>query len=485
MKTKMIMVLILCMALMLSACGGKSEPVEKPAFPQATAPATEAPAVEAPVETAPAPAEESFLEEGKVLLDNEYITITLEGEVEESYYVGYELVLENKCDQYVLVTTDSTSIDGFMVYMNMQNSSVSPGKKAKAELVVYTSDESSMVKSIDDLKNIEGVFNLSFNSDGGGVYTGTNDAYPFSIDGRQGESSDGPQASGQVLVDSDMVRITLMGTFDDDYAIGYNMLIENKSDKYVLVMADNTSVDGFMVYLNMQNSSVAPGKSAVAELTAYTSSGDISSLDEFVNVEGVFTISTNTDGGGVYTSTNISYPFGFADANTVSSQQPVASDDIEAPATEPVEVGPAYTEIVLGETISTDDFDFTVNFVELTYELKPQNTSSVYTSYPAEDGKVYIHIDAHYLNKSKKDVCIRDLPAPSADYNDGYCYTGFVVVDDGDNDFDWVSSYVAAEPLVTCHYHGLIECPVIVDETGDPLFITLEIGGITYRYDIR
>lgn len=485
MKTKMIMVLVLCMALLLSACGGKSEPAEKPGFPQPTVPVAEAPAVEAPVETAAAPAETPFLEAGKVLLDNEYITITLEGEVEESYYVGYELVLENKCDQYILVTTDSTSINGFMVYMNMQNSSVNPGKKARAELVVYTSDESSMVKSIDDLQNIEGVFNLSFNSDGGLSYTGTNDAYPFSIDGRQGGSANGPQASGQVLADGDMVRITLMGTFDEDYAIGYKLLIENKSDKYVLVTVDNTSVDGFMVYLNMQNASVSPGKSSVAELTAYTSGGDISSLDEFVNVEGTFSISTNTDGGGVYTSTNISYPFAFVDANTVSTEQPIESDSPAAPETEPVEVAPAYAEIIPGQTISTDDFDFTLNFVELTYELKPQNTNSVYTSYPVEDGKVYIHIDAHYLNKSKKDVCIRDLPVPSADYNDGYCYTGFVVIDDGDNSFDWVSSYVAAEPLVTCHYHGLIECPVIVDETGDPLFITLEIGGTTYRYDIR
>ena len=488
MKTKMITVLILCVTLLLSACGGKSEPAENPGFPQPTAPVAEAPAIEAPATEAPAveaPAETPFLEAGKVLLDNEYITITLEGEVVEPYYVGYELVLENKCDQYILVTTDSTSIDGFMVYMNMQNSSVNPGKKARAELVVYTSDDSSTVKSIDDLKNIEGVFNLSFNSDGGSTYTGTKDTYPFSIDGRQGSGSNGPQASGQVLVDSDKVRITLMGTFDDDYAIGYKMLIENKTDEYILVMADNTSVDGFMVYLNMQNATVSPGKSSVAELTAYTSGGDISNLDEFVNVEGTFSISTNTDGGGVYTSTNISYPFAFADTNSVSSQQPVASDDAEAPATEPVEAGPAYTEIVLGETISTDNFDFTVNFVELTYELKPQNTSSVYTSYPAEDGKVYIHIDAHYLNKSKQDVCIRDLPVPYADYNDGYCYTGFPVIDDGDNSFDWVSSYVAAEPLVTCHYHGLIECPVIVDQTGDPLFITLEIGGTTYRYDIR
>lgn len=490
MKTKILLVLVLCMALLMTACGGAPEAVETPAPSQSTTPAT-APAVEdeteAPVETTPEPTMAPFMEEGKVLLDNEFITITLDGEVEESYYVGYKLILENKCDQYILVSTDNTSVDGYMMYLNLQNSTVNPGKKAKAEMVVYTSDENTMVKSIADLKNIEGVFSLSFNSDGGNSYTGTNDVYPFSIDGRQGEGIAAPAVSGQVLVDSDMLRITLGETFDDDYAFGYKLLLENKSDEYLLVSADNTSVDGFMVYLNMQNATVAPGKNSVAELTAYTSNGDIESLDEFVNVEGIFSISSNTDGGNSYRGTNITYPFAFVDASTVQNQQPTAS----APATESeseseAEKAPVSSNmIVLGETISCDAFDFTINNVELTYELKPRNTSRVYTSYAAEDGKVYIHIDGEYLNKSKKDICIRDLPMPSADYNDGYCYDGFVVVDDGDNDFDWVSSYVVAEPLTTCHYHGLIECPVIVDETGDPLFVTLNINGTTYRYDIR
>lgn len=488
MKKKSILVLILCLVMLLTACGKQT------AAPQPTAAnvqnippvaVTQAPVPAA--ETEPASTATPFQEAGKVLLDNSYITITLESEVEESYYVGYKLILENKCDQYILVSTNNTSIDGYMLFMNMQNSTVTPGKKARAELVVYTSDADSVIKSLDDLKNIEGVFTLSFNSDGGNSYTGSNDVYPFSINGRQGGSSAAQQLAGQVLVDSNMVRITLTEPFDDDYAIGYKMVIENKSDEYVLVSVNNTSVDGFMVFLSMQNATVAPGKTSVAELTAYTSNGDISSLDEFVNVEGVFTLSTNSDGGSTYRGTNTTYPFSFVDANSAEQVAPMEHAPVENPPeaeTEPVQADD-YTSIILGETISTDSFDFTVNNVELTYELKPRNTSSVYVSYPAEEGKVYIHIDGEYLNKSKRDICIRDLPVPHADYNGGYCYEGFVVVDDGDNRFDWVSSYVVAEPLTTCHYHGLIECPVIVDETGDPLFITIDINGTTYRYDIR
>lgn len=141
--------------------------------------------------------------------------------------------------------------------------------------------------------------------------------------------------------------------------------------------------------------------------------------------------------------------------------------------------------IACGDIIDTDDFSFTLNNVELTYELKPRNTSSVYTSYTPEDGKVYIHVDGEYYNKSKKDICIRDLFAPSADYDNGYTYDGFVVTDKDDNSFTWVSSYVVCTPLETCHYHGLIECPKVVDGSDASLVIYLTIGGTTYQYTIR
>ena len=141
--------------------------------------------------------------------------------------------------------------------------------------------------------------------------------------------------------------------------------------------------------------------------------------------------------------------------------------------------------IVLGDVIDTDDFTFTLNNVELTYELKPQNTSSVYTSYSADSGKVYIHVDGQYYNKAKRDICIRDLFVPTADYDNGYTYKGFAVTDKDDNSFTWVSSYVVCTPLETCHYHGLIECPKVVDETEAPLVVYLEIGGDTYQYTVR
>ena len=142
--------------------------------------------------------------------------------------------------------------------------------------------------------------------------------------------------------------------------------------------------------------------------------------------------------------------------------------------------------IRIGETITTKDYTFTLNNVELTYELKPVNTCDWYTSYPAESGKIYIHVDGTYYNTSKRDVCIRDLFVPKANYNDGYRYEGFAVIDDGDTGFDYVGSYIACTPLESCHYHGLIECPEAIESSNAPLYVTFTLAdGVTYKYNIR
>lgn len=141
--------------------------------------------------------------------------------------------------------------------------------------------------------------------------------------------------------------------------------------------------------------------------------------------------------------------------------------------------------ISIGETIYTKDYEFTLRNVELTYEVLPPNTSSVYTSYAAESGKVYVHIEADVKNTMQRDIRIDELFESSALYDGKYPYEGFTVVNDGDNRFDWVGNYVAATPLETCTAHGLIECPVEVDTSGKSVVVTLELGDTTYEYILR
>ena len=139
----------------------------------------------------------------------------------------------------------------------------------------------------------------------------------------------------------------------------------------------------------------------------------------------------------------------------------------------------------VGDTIKTADYEYTINNVELTYELLPENTSSVYSSYPAPQGKVYLHVDGYLKNLMKRDIRIDETFSPVGIYGDGYVYDGFVVVND-DNRFDWVSSYSAAAPLETSHVHSLIEMPNEVETSDETLIVTLRASdGNTYQINYR
>lgn len=146
---------------------------------------------------------------------------------------------------------------------------------------------------------------------------------------------------------------------------------------------------------------------------------------------------------------------------------------------------PAAQPIAIGDLITTNDYEFTLKKVELSYEVLPPNTSSVYTSYPAESGKVSVHVEADVKNTMQRDLRIDELFTASVLYDGQYPYDGFTIVNDGDNSFDWVGSYTAATPLETCIAHAIVECPAEVDTSGKSILVTLDLGGAQYEYALR
>ena len=325
---KKIALLLACAALALTACGS-SEPTATTAADvseaesEETAEAETTAAESSEAESESSEAAKEFAEKGKELLNNDLVTVTLGEPIDESYYIGYSATIENKSsDQYVLVSIDNGSVDGLMTYISLQGGSVAPGKKSNAELRIYTEDLD--IKTSDELKNVEGAFSISTNTDGGNSYSGSNERYPFSIAGdsgtteesestAEGAAEESAQTSAddtKILLDNDLAKITLGDPVEDSYYVGYAITIENKSDsKYILVSVDNGSVDGFMTYISVQGSTVAPGKKSKSELQIYTEDLDIKTADELKNVEGAFSISTNTDGGNSYNGSNERYPF--------------------------------------------------------------------------------------------------------------------------------------------------------------------------------
>lgn len=141
--------------------------------------------------------------------------------------------------------------------------------------------------------------------------------------------------------------------------------------------------------------------------------------------------------------------------------------------------------IAIGDMITTSDYEFTLTNVELTYEVLPPNTSGVYSSYSAESGKVYVHVEADVKNTMQRDIRIDELFQTSVLYDGKYPYSGFTVVNSGDNSFNWASNYVAATPLETCKAHGIVECPAEVDTSGKSVVVTLELGDTEYQYTLR
>lgn len=139
------------------------------------------------------------------------------------------------------------------------------------------------------------------------------------------------------------------------------------------------------------------------------------------------------------------------------------------------------TSIAVGETITTGNMELTINKVELTYDVLPDDTSGFYTHYEADAGNVYIHIDADIKNMGKQNLPCDELVKTTADYNGGYTYLGQAVPEDSSTGFTY-ANITSIKPLETLGVHFLFKCPQEVEETTNPLFITIEPLGTKDSY---
>lgn len=137
-----------------------------------------------------------------------------------------------------------------------------------------------------------------------------------------------------------------------------------------------------------------------------------------------------------------------------------------------------------GDKIITDNKEITINNVELTYDVLPDDTSGAYSHYEAEAGKVYISIDADIYNSAKQNLPCDDIGSVVADYNDGYTYSGFVIVDDASTGFTY-ANITSITPLETKGIKWLVECPQEVEETDNSLILQFTIDNEKYEYVVR
>lgn len=142
-------------------------------------------------------------------------------------------------------------------------------------------------------------------------------------------------------------------------------------------------------------------------------------------------------------------------------------------------------KVSIGKTIKTEDYDFTLRKVELSYDVNPDNPPSYYTHYPAENGQVYIHVDADIKNTQKQDLECDEIYGVKADYDDGYTYDGFAVAEDTDGDFTY-ANITQVNPLQTLGVHTLVDCPEEVETSDKSLKIIITMSDDSqYEYVIR
>ena len=174
--------------------------------------------------------------------------------------------------------------------------------------------------------------------------------------------------------------------------------------------------------------------------------------------------------------------FGIIGAATRGGNEDPQTDNSNNVATEKETI----PEISLDETITTDDFEFTLNKVKLSYSVKPENTSSAfYSYYEADEGQVYIYVNASVKNLKQRDVSCDEVYDVIANYNNGYTYEGFNIVTDTDGDFSY-ASITDITPLQTLGIHCLIDCPEEVETSDNPLTLTIKFrNGEEYLYRVR
>ncbi len=141
-------------------------------------------------------------------------------------------------------------------------------------------------------------------------------------------------------------------------------------------------------------------------------------------------------------------------------------------------------QIKVGDKIVTDSMEVVINRVELTYDVLPDNASGVYSHYVAEEGKVYICVDADVTNKAKQKLACDEIGTIAANYNDGYTYNGFTAVEDSSTGFTY-ANITSIDPLETRGIKWLVNCPQEVETSNNSLILELAIGGDKFVYTVR
>ena len=281
MKKRALLIAALTAATLMACGGDSSTATDKTDAVIETAEAEENDTAEEIAEES----DEIAIEEQEIYNDNG-IVITATGLVLDGF-MGPELTLliENNSDKNITVQTRNSSVNGYMMDLQM-SCDVVAGKKANDEMSIMESQLEQC--GIDSIADIEFNFHF-FDTD---TYENDFDSDMITLkttiaDNFVQEYDD----SGDVLYENNGLKIVSKGLVTDDSIFGpeYVMYFHNTSDRAICVQARDTSVNGFMVDPSM-SADILPGKHAVDEMTFMSSQLEENKIETIEEIETSFHI---------------------------------------------------------------------------------------------------------------------------------------------------------------------------------------------------
>lgn len=243
--------LLVLVMLMVTACSGNGDTLKQPdsvdsgsnvtTDSEAQGNGTEAATDDVQEETQ-APAGDAVTIAETVLYDANGVKVTANGY--EDGWMGPEikLLVENNSDKNILITSDSVSVNGYMISLASLYEEVAAGKKANTALTLSTSQlEQSGITTIAQLQ-----FYLQLQDPESWDTIATSDLLTLDTSAAGYEQS--VDTSGDLVYEGNDLKVICKGLKQDliwDGTVVFYM--ENNSDKNVSIYAENVSVNGFMV----------------------------------------------------------------------------------------------------------------------------------------------------------------------------------------------------------------------------------------------
>lgn len=156
------------------------------------------------------------------------------------------------------------------------------------------------------------------------------------------------------------------------------------------------------------------------------------------------------------------------------------------PTSQPTPTPMPLPSLTVGETVTIENIgEITVDFFQITSDVKPPYPASFYSHYAADLGKTYVDLCIAYKNLATRDVDADTVAGAKLIYAGKYEYTGFSCIEeDNRGDFTY-SSITSISPLSTEYLHYLFEVPEVIETSSGSLDAHLTVAGNTYSILIR